>query len=63
MSDSIERLNIEQQFEVAVVRQNIADASIEDLRELFIEMYTTMLHRDNVCKSLVANAWGIGGND
>ena len=52
-------LTIEQQFELAKVKQTIANASVEQLRELFVEFYTVMLRKDNITKELLAQQWGM----
>ena len=52
-------LTIEQQFELAKVKQTISNASVEQLRELFVEFYTVMLKKDNLTKDLLAQQWGM----
>jgi hypothetical protein len=52
-------LTIEQQFELAKVKQTISNASVEQLRELFVEFYTVMLKKDNLTKELLAKQWGM----
>ena len=52
-------LTIEQQFELAKVKQTISNASVEQLRELFVEFYTVMLKKDNITKDLLAQQWGM----
>jgi hypothetical protein len=52
-------LTIEQQFELAKVKQTISNASVEQLRELFVEFYTVMLKKDNLTKELLAQQWGM----
>jgi hypothetical protein len=51
-------LSIEQQFELAKLKQTIEVASAEQLRVLFLEFYETMLKKDNATKSLLAKQWG-----
>ena len=52
-------LTIEQQFELVKLRQTIANASVEQLRELFVEFYAVMLKKDNITKDLLAQQWGM----
>jgi hypothetical protein len=52
-------LTIEQQFEIAKLKQTIENASVEQLRELFVEFYTVMLRKDNLTKDLLAQLWGM----
>jgi len=52
-------LTIEQQFEIAKLKQTIENASVGQLRELFVEFYTVMLRKDNLTKELLAQQWGM----
>lgn len=52
-------LTIEQQFELAKVKQTISNASVDQMRELFIDLYAVMLKKDNITKELLAKQWGI----
>jgi hypothetical protein len=52
-------LTVEQQFEIAKLKQQIEHASAEQLRVLFVEFYTIMLLKDNATKALLAHHWGI----
>jgi hypothetical protein len=52
-------LSLEQQFELVATSHVIADANLEELRELFLELYKTMMVRDNISKSLLAQHWGL----
>lgn len=52
-------LTIEQQFEIAKIKQQIEDCSLEQLRELFSDLYTVSLKKDSFIKSLLAEKLGI----
>lgn len=52
-------LTIEQQFELAKVRQTISNAGLEQMRELFVNLYVVMMKKDAITKELLANHWGI----
>lgn len=54
-------LTIEQQFELVKLRQTIENASVEQLRDLFVEFYGVMLKKDNITKELLAKQWGMDG--
>jgi len=55
----INQLTIEQQFELIKLKQTIKNASVGQLRELFVEFYTVMLRKDNLTKELPAQQWGM----
>jgi Phycobilisome degradation protein nblA len=52
-------LTVEQQFEIAKLKQQIEYASAEQLRVLFVEFYSIMLLKDNATKAILAHQWGI----
>lgn len=53
------KLSIEQQFEIAKVRQIVENVDAPDLRLLIIELYETTFERENIVKELLASKWGI----
>lgn len=52
-------LTMEQQFEIAKIKQQIEDCSLEQLRELFGDLYTVSLKKDTFIRSLLAEKLGI----
>lgn len=52
-------LSIEQQFELAKVKSMIADASLDQMKSLFIDLYASTLRKDNITKELLAHQWGL----
>ena len=52
-------LTIEQQFELAKVKQTISGAGLEQMRELFVDLYVVMMKKDAITKELLADHWGI----
>jgi hypothetical protein len=52
-------LTIEQQFELAKVKQTISNAGLEQMRELFVDLYVVMMKKDNITKDLLAQQWGM----
>lgn len=47
-------LTIEQQFEIVKATKAIDMAGDEELREMFIEMFTVYLQKDNLIKQLLS---------
>lgn len=47
-------LTMEQQFEIVKAQKAIGAASDEDLREMFMKMFTVYLQKDNLNKQLLS---------
>jgi soluble P-type ATPase len=56
-------LSIEQQFEVAKIKEQIKQCSLEQLQELFVDVYSASLKKDAFIKSLLAEKLGIDAED
>lgn len=52
-------LSMEQQFEIAKTKEQIREASLEQLQELFVDLYTVNLKKDSFIRTLLAEKLGI----
>jgi hypothetical protein len=52
-------LNIEQQFQIASFRQQVAQMSKEDAQNLLVKLYEQMLVQEITYKQLLKHQWGL----
>lgn len=52
-------LNIEQQFQIASFKQQVAQMSREDAKNLLVRLYEQMLVQEVAYKELLKHQWGL----
>jgi hypothetical protein len=52
-------LNIEQQFQIASFKQQVAQMSREDAQNLLVKLYEQMIVQEVTYKQLLKHQWGL----
>ena len=58
--DIRQKLPLEQQFELQLFESKVQNLSLEDARELLVELREAMLYQTTTFRAVLKEAWGIG---
>ena len=58
--DIRQKLPLEQQFELQLFESKVQNLSLEDARELLVELREAMMYQTTTFRAVLKEAWGIG---
>lgn len=61
--DIRQKLPLEQQFELQVFESKVQNLSVEDARELLVQLRETMLYQTTTFRAILKESWGFGEGD